>query len=166
VRCSYYEAAAEKPRGCLRLYTYAEAPAALRFNPHIRSGYRAGYGYGACCRSLLAWHNETANIWTHLAPALLLAALLAGGQLQAWSGARLAFFLNVGSIAACFLGSTAYHTFMAHHHEHDKWLKLDVSALHRVISVFFGCHLQLLLLPAPAAAPACSTGQARLGVWA
>lgn len=67
------------------------------------------------------------NIWTHMLPALLLLALLAGGQLQAWQGARVAFLLNVGSIAACFLGSVAFHTFMAHHHHYHQWLCLDVS---------------------------------------
>ena len=82
------------------------------------------------------------NIWTHLLPALLLVVLVLGGQLQAWQGARLAFAANVGSIAACFLGSVLYHTCMANHHQHDHWLKLDVSAE---------------LAPAPAGAAASGT---------
>ncbi|KAI3437658.1 hypothetical protein D9Q98_000108 [Chlorella vulgaris] len=129
VRCSYYAAGAEGRAGQKQLYSFAEAPAALRFNSHIRSGYRAGYSYSDCCRSMLSWHNETGNIWSHLLPALLLLSLLAGGQLQAWQGASVAFAANVGSIAACFLGSVLYHTFMAHHHQHDKWLKLDVCGI-------------------------------------
>lgn len=64
-------------------------------------------------------------------PALLLLALLAGGQLQAWQGARAAFLVNVGSIAACFLGSVGFHTFMAHHHHYHRWLCLDVSGTGR-----------------------------------
>lgn len=52
VRCSYYQ-----PRR--QLYCFQEAPAALRFNKHIRSGYRAGYSYSQCCRSILDLHNET-----------------------------------------------------------------------------------------------------------
>ncbi len=32
------------------------------------------------------------------------------------------------SIFACFLGSVAYHCFQAHHHCHDRLLKLDVRA--------------------------------------
>ena len=54
-------------------------------------------------------------------------ALALGGQLQAWQGAGVAFWANLGSILACFLGSVVYHTFQAHHHCHDRLLKLDVS---------------------------------------
>lgn len=54
-------------------------------------------------------------------------ALLAGGQLQAWAGAEAAYWVNVGSIAACLLGSCCFHTFMAHHAHYDWLLKLDVS---------------------------------------
>jgi hypothetical protein len=52
VRCSYYQQRRQ-------LYCFQEAPAALRFNKHIRSGYRAGYSYTQCCRSILDLHNET-----------------------------------------------------------------------------------------------------------
>ena len=76
---------------------------------------------------MLGWHNETLNIWTHGGPLLLLLALLLGGQVEAWRGARWAFACNVGSIALCFALSVAYHSFMAHHHHHDNWLRLDVS---------------------------------------
>ena len=82
------------------------------------------------------------NIWSHLLPALLLLALLAGGQLQAWQGARLAFAANVCSIAACFAGSVLYHTCMAHHHHHDHWLKLDVSCC-LVLDWWGQCHCGL-----------------------
>lgn len=60
-------------------------------------------------------------------PALLMLALLAGGQVQAWAGAEVAYWVNVGSIVACLLGSTVFHTFMAHHAHYDWLLKLDVS---------------------------------------
>lgn len=174
--CSYYAAGAAGPG----VYSFMDAPAVLRFNKFVRSGYRAGYSYRQCCASVLRWHNETGgcceqrgrqparlarlpttcahhaawplhapptatssgildspgspspgNIWTHLLPALLLLALLAGGQLQAWQGARAAFLVNVGSIAACFLGSVGFHTFMAHHHHYHRWLCLDVSGTGR-----------------------------------
>lgn len=138
--CSYYacsQAAAARPG----VYSFTDAPAVLRFNKFVRSGYRAGYTYRQCCTSVLRWHNETGNIWTHLLPALLLLALLAGGQLQAWRGARAAFLLNVGSIAACFLGSVAFHTFMAHHHHYHRWLCLDVCGV--LLVLVGGGHMVL-----------------------
>ncbi|EFN56054.1 hypothetical protein CHLNCDRAFT_52154 [Chlorella variabilis] len=143
VRCSYYDAAAEgRPAGRQhQLYSFLDAPEALRFNKFIRSGYRAGLSYPQCCRSMLSLHNETGNIWTHLLPALLLVVLVLGGQLQAWQGARLAFAANVGSIAACFLGSVLYHTCMANHHQHDHWLKLDVCGI--LLVLVGGGHMVL-----------------------
>ena len=98
----------------------------LRFNRFIRSGYRAGLSPAQCCASILQRHNESGNIWSHLAPALLMLALAAGGQLQAWHGAAAAYWANLGSILLCFLGSVLYHTCLAHHHHHDRLLKLDV----------------------------------------
>lgn len=71
--------------------------------------------------------NPAGNIWSHLAPALFMLVLALGGELQVWQGAAAAYYANVLSIAACFLGSVAYHTLMAHHHHHDTLLKLDVS---------------------------------------
>ncbi|KAL4428814.1 hypothetical protein ABPG77_005252 [Micractinium sp. CCAP 211/92] len=138
--CSYYAASAA---GAVRpgVYSFTDAPAVLRFNKYVRSGYRAGYTYRQCCASVLRWHNETGNIWTHMLPALLLLALLAGGQLQAWQGARVAFLLNVGSIAACFLGSVAFHTFMAHHHHYHQWLCLDVCGV--LLVLVGGGHMVL-----------------------
>ncbi|PSC76465.1 progestin and adipoQ receptor family member 4 [Micractinium conductrix] len=140
VTCAYYSA------GCRRLYAWEDAPAALRFNEHIRTGYRAGYTYGQCCASVLGWHNETLNIWTHGGPLLLLLALLLGGQVEAWRGARWAFACNVGSIALCFALSVAYHSFMAHHHHHDNWLRLDMCGILLVLVggghmlVWWGLH--------------------------
>ncbi len=60
------------------------------------SGYRAGLSAHQCCASLLQLHNESGNIWSHLLPALLMLALAAGGQLQAWHGAAAAYWANVG----------------------------------------------------------------------
>lgn len=56
--CSYYacsQAAAARPG----VYSFTDAPAVLRFNKFVRSGYRAGYTYRQCCTSVLRWHNET-----------------------------------------------------------------------------------------------------------
>ncbi|KAL4451534.1 hypothetical protein ABPG75_007196 [Micractinium tetrahymenae] len=140
LNCQYYASTAAGA-ATPGLYSFLDAPAVLRFNKFVRSGYRAGYSYRQCCTSVLRLHNETGNIWTHLLPALLLLALLAGGQLQAWQGARVAFLLNVGSIAACFLGSVAFHTFMAHHHHYHSWLCLDVCGV--LLVLVGGGHMVL-----------------------
>lgn len=66
--CRTSKAAADPPQSCpyydreggpTRLLSFHEAPAVLRFNTYIRSGYRAGMGYRDCCRSVLQLHNET-----------------------------------------------------------------------------------------------------------
>lgn len=58
--CSYYAAAAEtKAKGEPLLYTFLEAPAVLRFNKFVRSGYRAGLTPRQCCTSVMQLHNET-----------------------------------------------------------------------------------------------------------
>lgn len=136
--CPYYAVAADGPP---RLYRWHEAPAVLRFNPFIKSGYRAGLSTRQCCASLLQLHNESGNIWSHLVPALLMLALVLGGQLQAWHGSAAAYWANVGSIFACFLGSVVYHCFQAHHHCHDRLLKLDVCGI--LLVLVGGGHMVL-----------------------
>ncbi|RNF26880.1 adiponectin receptor protein 1 [Trypanosoma conorhini] len=50
----------------LPLYTIDQAPKHLSDNVYILTGYRVGYTARMCVRSILALHNETFNIWTHL----------------------------------------------------------------------------------------------------
>ncbi|RNF05949.1 adiponectin receptor protein 1 [Trypanosoma rangeli] len=50
----------------LPLYTIDQAPKHLSDNIYILTGYRVGYTARMCARSILALHNETFNIWTHL----------------------------------------------------------------------------------------------------
>ena len=62
--CSYYAAAAEaKARREPLLYSFLDAPAVLRFNKFVRSGYRAGLTTRQCCASVLGLHNETGVRW-------------------------------------------------------------------------------------------------------
>lgn len=65
--CAYYGAASSAAAagadggapGRPRLYSFDDAPAVLRYNKYIRSGYRAGLSPGQCCASVLQLHNET-----------------------------------------------------------------------------------------------------------
>ncbi|RHW69928.1 hemolysin-III related [Trypanosoma brucei equiperdum] len=50
----------------LPLYTVDQVPPHLAENLYIHSGYRMNYSTGMCFRSVLALHNETFNVWTHL----------------------------------------------------------------------------------------------------
>lgn len=49
-----------------RLYWFDEAPPALQYNKHVRSGYRAGMTYRQCVCSIFSYHNET-GAWTTVA---------------------------------------------------------------------------------------------------
>jgi adiponectin receptor len=48
-----------------RLYKIEEMPEYLRFNPFVKDGYRRQMNVKECCQSLLFFHNETVNIYTH-----------------------------------------------------------------------------------------------------
>jgi len=52
--------------GWARLGTADELPEWYKPYAFVYSGYRLGYGPCACAASVLSWHNETLNIWTHL----------------------------------------------------------------------------------------------------
>lgn len=48
-----------------RLCKLGDLPEHLRFNPHILSGYRPPTSTRGCVRSLLYYHNESFNIYSH-----------------------------------------------------------------------------------------------------
>ena len=48
-----------------RLFKIDEMPEYLRFNPFVKNGYRRLMNVKQCCQSLLFFHNETVNIYTH-----------------------------------------------------------------------------------------------------
>lgn len=54
-----------KARAGKRLYKLEEIPEYLRFNPFVKDGYRRQMNIRECCQSLLFFHNETVNIYTH-----------------------------------------------------------------------------------------------------
>ncbi len=45
-------------------------------SPHIRRGYRLGLSFSQCIRSMFQLHNETINVWSHLAGAILFVCLV------------------------------------------------------------------------------------------
>lgn len=124
-----------------RLYWFDEAPAVLQFNRFVRSGYRAGLKPCDCLRSILEYHNETGNIFSHLIPVTILVVAVITGALPAWSAYPAAFYGNVVPIVLCLCGSVMYHTFMANHPNYKAWIILDVCG----IFALFLCGVHVVL---------------------
>jgi adiponectin receptor len=101
---------------CL-LCCFEQLPEHLRFNPSVLKGYRhCPSSIRECTASIFRLHNESANIWTHLVPALVVAWRIASHILLAppaasggvdWYRVYLHF-----SLLIIFTGSIAYHTYM------------------------------------------------------
>ncbi|EEY14726.1 adiponectin receptor protein [Verticillium alfalfae VaMs.102] len=91
----------------------------------------------ACAASLTSLHNETANIWSHLVPALV---ALAGNYLvwayfdtrfpgASWPDRAIFHVFLTGSVL-CFGVSAAYHAMLCHSQAmHDLWLRMDYLAI-------------------------------------
>lgn len=139
------------------LIHWNDLPHWQRDNQHIHSSYRAAsYSYTRSLQSILHWHNESVNIWTHLVPATLslpCAALLykiVGPRYERASTADViamsCFFLG----AACCLGlSATFHALSNHSPRVAKfWNQLDYAGISLLItgsfipSVYYGfwCH--------------------------
>ncbi|GMH44266.1 hypothetical protein BSKO_12200 [Bryopsis sp. KO-2023] len=138
-------------RGSKKLLFFEDAPDVLQFNKYIRSGYRAGFSYWDCVRSVSQVHNETGNIWSHLLPLTIWTLLLALGVITPWKFAPWAFFWSAVSICCCFTGSILYHTFMGCDCHYRGWLSLDICGIYFVLVgsqwagmlIGFACHPRL-----------------------
>ncbi|KAJ3183147.1 Progestin and adipoQ receptor member 3 [Irineochytrium annulatum] len=102
-----------------------DAPRYLQDNPFIFSGYRSGYTYVENWISLWHLHNETFNVWTHIAGALLFASIavfyaLGWGHtdvpIAGWAD-RLVLVTFAASSVITFGASSLYHLHMSHSEE-------------------------------------------------
>ncbi|XP_026480455.1 progestin and adipoQ receptor family member 3-like [Ctenocephalides felis] len=119
---------------CRQLYDYDEAPAHLRFNPFIRSGYRGILSTQMCLESVFWWTNETINIWSHLFGYLLFLGLtvtdLALLQIQAGWFDKLIVGALLGCFQACMILSSMYHTFSCRsEHDYRSFLAYDLFGI-------------------------------------
>jgi len=117
-------------------------------NKYIRSGYRhATPNQSGILASLTFLHNETCNVYTHLAGAVLL-PVFAYFQVQLLSEYRphdvggtdyLMFGLFFGTAEFCLIVSTLYHLNMSHSHLGEQfWLRMDLLG---IIIVTAGTHI-------------------------
>ena len=109
-----------RKRGQARVVDVSQLPKDYPVRPFVRSGYRIDYTAWECALSVFAWHNETLNIWSHLAG-------LVAWMFMLWRATHSATFgaadeatraLLVLSYVLCLtmpLMSTLYHVFGTSH---------------------------------------------------
>lgn len=107
---------------CDRLLNYEELPGPWQENPYIVSGYRFSSGPLDCLRSIFNWHNETANIWTHLLAAILFIGLglFHLPQTSSWQNGtwldRVPMVLFILAALKCLICSVTWHSFSSISH--------------------------------------------------
>lgn len=98
-----------------QLLSYDDAPAHLKFNPFIRSGYRTILSTKLCLESMFWWTNETVNIWSHVFGWFLFIGLAYSDVVLLQMHASMIDKLIVGALLVCFqvcmILSSIYHTF-------------------------------------------------------
>ena len=116
------------------LQTYDQMPMWHQDNEYIRSGYRRETNSARqCFASWWYMHNETANIFSHLIPAII--SMLCGMMLfpffnsyypTSTTADKLVFAFFLLAAAICLGLSATYHTLMNHSSSvSDLWLRLD-----------------------------------------
>lgn len=120
------------------LLSYDNIPLWYQNNDSIRHGYRSVMNDSkACIESLMYFHNETANIYTHLFPAFL--AILGQGVLYQYLSlyyprATMTDYsilaLHLGCTSICLGLSAFYHTFLCHSaHSAELWSRIDYMGI-------------------------------------
>ncbi|KEF54572.1 uncharacterized protein A1O9_09014 [Exophiala aquamarina CBS 119918] len=139
------------------LVHWNDLPHWMQDNQHIHGQYRqASYSYSRSVQSIMHWHNESINIWSHLVPAIFslpIAAVLFNVLRPRYEQASLPDLIAMGCFflgVACCLGlSASYHTVSNHSPRVAKfWNQLDYAGISILIagsfipSVYYGfwCH--------------------------
>lgn len=138
-----------------RLHKWEAMPPHLQFNKFVLHGYRPHgpeHGVGAALASLLYFHNETLNVFTHLIGALICAywAAFPPVDLPHYWAVRLAD----ATAAVCLLGSATYHLFMSATPTRAEYTALLAADLFGVVlagagAAFAGGWLSLPCAPLP-----------------
>ncbi|QPG75570.1 hypothetical protein FOA43_002926 [Brettanomyces nanus] len=103
--------------GSYRLLHFYELPFQWRENKFIIFGYRFSESHASAVKSILHWHNETCNIWSHLLGAALIIYLALFHypstrvyKLTTMSDHIVTFMFFVAAIK-CMLFSVIWHTY-------------------------------------------------------
>jgi adiponectin receptor len=102
--------------------------------PYIETGYRANYGLCDCLLSTFTFHNESANIWTHIIPFILEVIYLIYSIEQCLSdlpfGAFVSCWTGILGLLICLGSSILYHIGGAlPQATHDFLLQVDMSGV-------------------------------------
>ena len=94
----------------------SEVPLQLRFNKFVHRGYRCGLDARACATSVVQWHNESINIWTHAAACCVALYLLFVPYTPPGSHWMHGALRALAAVPCCasYALSLCYHTGMAH----------------------------------------------------
>lgn len=117
-----------------RTLKYEDAPEYQKTNPYIRSGYRETQNWRQCLLSVLQFHNETLNIWTHLLGFVVFGGLLFWDWYSPPTSVTWQDFAVILTIItcyqACMILSAIYHTFTSHSRETSSFcLTLDLAGI-------------------------------------
>ncbi|KAI0592896.1 hemolysin-III channel protein Izh2 [Biscogniauxia sp. FL1348] len=140
------------------LLLWDELPAWRRDNGYILSGYRrSSNSYAQCALSVVRYaHNESVNIWTHLAGSVGFGAIGArwlARYAEAGPADVLAFACFFAGAVACLGLSAAFHALSNHSEPVARWgNKLDYSGIVFLIvgsyvpALYYGlfCHPRLM----------------------
>lgn len=129
------------------LQHFEDLPEWYQDNQWVRAGYRpVSHSTYSCIHSWTYLHNETANIFTHLLPAVACLALQYVLQAQitkhyphASIEDRLVFATYLLSATVTFFLSAGYHTLMSHSYPVSTlWLRIDyIGILALILGSFF-----------------------------
>ncbi|CDO95396.1 unnamed protein product [Kluyveromyces dobzhanskii CBS 2104] len=146
----------EIPRSGKRLYKYNELPEWQQDNDKIISGYiRETKSVKGCLKSLLQFHNESINIYTHLVPTVTYLVLLVGlsdmflvprfPNSTVMQYLMINFFL-LGAVL-CLGCSSFFHCLKQHSESHSHiWSKVDYMGIIIMITcsiismLYYGFH--------------------------
>jgi len=106
-------------RNSQKLLKIDEVDEFYRSNPFIRSGYREPSDIVNCLKSVLAFHNETVNIWSHFLGFVFFLGLFINAlmtlPLNKVSVMDLAILVSTMlCYQACMFLSSLFHTFSSH----------------------------------------------------